>query len=401
MNTHQRLIFGSLLALCGLALFFIRSDRQFINLLPTRGLPHAITLESGHVYAQEFVIHTSPVSQIGIYLRSFGDTPPDLPVTVRVLHERRLIHEQKLPAVFADPEATSEIRLPAPLSVTPLEILRVEVTVPPELSGRMALQTRALDGTFNNDASFFIDEHRQTNPLAYQVYAAVRPALTLHVASLLILAAVWVLGGLQLATSRGLIVYAAALAIIANVPAMLMGIFAAQLLIIQTIVLLGALAYGRRLNISQPASLLTAHTLAFTTWWPLVMLFARPGATATTPFVSSITQVLFDPNQITPETAGAYVGLFAAAFAVIGVAFWSDRSLNYLRIIGVCFTLAGFIVSPLLVAIGIAILAAIGLQNLSNFLDTNSRTVRLLLYIVVYIALVDTLAVYARLWSTL
>lgn len=401
MNKRIRIGAVLILVAVGCGLLLVRSDRQFINLQPTPGVPYAVPLKSGHIYTQQFVVHHTPISQIGVYLRPLGTNIPDASIHVRVLQHNTLIHEQTISALFADPETASQVRLPQPMVVIPPETLRFEVTVPPVLSGRVALQTRMQDETFNGDATFFIDSQAQAHPLAYQVDASVHPSLTLQLGGLLLFAALWILLGARLEDRLGWIVYAIGIAVAANVPLFVSGDSSILLLATQAVLVFVVLAYTQRMRFSRAAQLIAAHTVAFTTWWPLVLVFSHTGFGITSPVAGNFIETLFDPNQLGASSTGAYVGLFATVLAVLGLSWWKNSDVRRLRWIGILFFGIGIFTSPILIVIAIAMLSAVGLHVALQFLGSNSRLVRLLLYAVTYIALIDTFTVYARLWYRL
>lgn len=317
MNKSISFTLGVALLVTGSLLLFVHADRQFASLPPTPGLPHVITLKNTMAYQQEFTVRQQNISRLGLYIKPLTTKQLSGVVTVQLLRGSTRIFEQQIPAVFAHPDSALDVRISPSIATVTGERLRVAVAISDDLSGKVGLQTRQQDESFNRDAVFFIDGKPQDDPLAYEAYYSQYPALTLQLGSLLILAALWLLFGLSLSTSVGQIAYASGIVIAANVPAFASAAAVYPLMCLQVVIVFGVLRSLRKTSLPLPAQLLAAHTLAFTSWWPLVFIAARPAFSVS---IASLKDIFFDPHQLGLTTTGAYIGiptLVAAGFSTL------------------------------------------------------------------------------------
>ncbi len=377
--------------MAGTALWFIRVDREFINLGATTGQQHRIVLQSEHVYRQEFRVTQDSIASLGLHFRRLKESLPADSATVRLFQHGDLLGEKNLPLVFLSQEDATQIQFGSPLPVTRDEFATIEVTIPPSLSNKVALQAREVDGAFAPDSvSFFIDREPQTEPLGYQVYFSHQPPLAVQVGGLL-----WITAAYMLFPPRSrvqkriwLVVYAAAASMLFSWPAH--SIIKLPLTFVSTLFLIVAYSLLRRRQLEPLAALFGAHIIAFSSWLPLHLL-----ASHLPKMVMSARDTFLDPNQVLPHhAAGSYVGVFAILFAVVGI-ITKGRQYYAVILVGALAGLIGmlprFSVPSLIIVttITIAFFAAVGLQMFRRYLGENDRLVSILVYCIVLLSLLD------------
>lgn len=386
------------LALFGTALMFTQADRQFIWLFPTEGIVNTVRLQSDHTYEQTFTVHQKNISRFGIYVRPLTEELPAGNISLQLYRGSVLLGEGTIPAVVAAPNSASFIRFPTPIPVTDGEQLRFQVRTPVALTGKLALQTKIQDESFNEDATFLLDGEPQTDPLGYEAYYAIRPPLPLYVGGLSLLAALGI-ALYPMLKRQNLVfpVYAIGIVLIANIPFFFQGIIHVPLLVLEWAIVYTSLRFLAPFFTVQ-ARLLLAHTFAFTSWWLLVLYAHKPlFGIGYLQMANHIKDFLFDPNQIVLSPAGAYVGIPVGLFALLAFFVWRkvDMLKNW-KVAAITISIIGLYIAPLLTAVGVIFMAAVGMTYLNRFLGERDKLVSLLMYVLVYVILLDTFTVYSR-----
>ncbi len=451
MTPLSRRIIGGVAIIIGLGLFFVRADRATISLLPTPGADNAVSLDASHRYVIEFHANRAAITRIGLYLTAASDAIPNKDITLTAYsaaHE--LLGMSALPSRLIDNTRTSQWRFAAPLANNSGDTVRVELATAPELNGLLKMKTRLADGTFNDkDIALFIDGQPQ-GPIGYEVYTEYHPPLALQIGGLLLLAGIAVfIPRASSPTIREiqLVVIALALALLACLPAIVLGGIPFLLILTQTCALYGAYHWLRANSHSELASFKGAIVFSFTSWFalhigadraiyalaaglPLLALLGHKTISKPTRlitrllyiilFVSAIMQfgaahfslptqtaslrdIFLDPNQtqysiktadpnLTWDNFGAYVGIIPLALVIIGTL---RRRAPWLKIAGLLVTFGILASFPLAAHAAIipvwliAYLTASGTDRLHAFLGAHNRLIQWLLMAVGIIILLD------------
>lgn len=167
MNKSIRFILAGLAGTAGLGLFFVRSDREFINRTSTAEPGSVVVLESGPAYTQTFSVERdTAVSRVGLFLRPARAQVGSGHVNLTLESEGASV-TKKIPAEFVDRENTTQVRFLPAVPVNRGAEVKLTLQIPEHLSGQISAET----------------------PLAYQVYEKYRPPLAWQMGSLLLLAA--------------------------------------------------------------------------------------------------------------------------------------------------------------------------------------------------------------------
>ena len=267
--TKKRLLTAATLLVLAGPLFFVKTNRDFIDLQPTEGTASSIILKSTENYEQTFAADRATITQVGLFIRPTVQNLPAGNIAVRVLRDSTLIAESNLPTVFIDTEGASYVRFDPPIQTKLKETLRIQISAPPQLDGSIRLQQRMPDETFDAaTVRFMINGEPQSSPLAYQVYYQYRPPLALQLAGLLIIMA-------QQRLLPSPILYSAEAAFLFVVPHVLLGQFPLLTFAYAAYALAGMLMLLRTTGLTGFPALAGAHVFAFTTWLPLHILGGR------------------------------------------------------------------------------------------------------------------------------
>lgn len=250
-------------------LWFVTTNRDFINLQPSEGMANSVALKSDETYEQVFIATRSTITQIGLFIHPASAIVPSGNVVIRVLKDNALLAEEKIPSEFIDAEGASYANFTDPINVQRRSSLRIQISVPKELDGMLRLQQRIPDNTFDpTNVQFIHDGEILPQPLAYQVYYQYRPPLALQLAGLLTLAAQQILFPLP-------IIYILTMAFLFMLPSVLLGTFSVAILLHTVFALAGMILLLRTDRASWLSTLTGAHVFAFTTWLPLHALGGR------------------------------------------------------------------------------------------------------------------------------
>lgn len=399
MNKRIRLVSAGLICLAGLALFTVRTDREFINLTPSPGsTENSLTLEASRAYEQKFPATRTSISRLGLYLRPQTRNLTPSAVSLSILASGQLRAQEKIPTSFIDAEGVSEIRLSRPVTVTRGEEITIVLDVPSELSGQIRALTRTPDETFNADyAHFTIDQTAHAAPLAYQVYYRYRPPLAWQMGGLLLIWALAVLFPQRLGSRKIIVLLGFSLAILYAAPAFLFGSFPLLLIGVTTLAFTGMALTLIRQKLSLPAVLAGACLFAFTTWWPLHFAYDWHWTSEVLGQATSLQNIFLDSNQVPSanggqfEHYGSYLGMIAAGISLIGAAttirkkrYWPYLALTLLS------PLTAILLPDLVIltTFGLAFLAAQGLSALQSSLGKD-KFVAALCWIIAMIVLLD------------
>lgn len=445
-RTYRNAAASILLLLVGAALFTARTDREYINLQPSEGVPHGIVLESGHVYEQTFIARRPNLTRLGIFLRPAAEPLPADTLTVTINHSQGQ-RTLELPASVIDPEGATYLRLAPPLRTTLGEPVRFTINVPPSVSRALRAQIRERDRTFDAaNVALTIDGSPQANPLAYQVYHRYQPSLAIHFGGLAVLAAV-------LLWLPVLPLYALGASAIFMAPASALGEWDVLLPFAYAAVALASMsALLKHHGASLVPALTGGHAFAFSTWyilhaaagreqyavaaalpllflphprrWVAIALFAvvvaalassssLPPMTAT---VAHPRDVFLDPNQTAAAVKvteanqplpwshfGSYLGPINIVLAGLGL-MAQGRQRRQVLTAGILGALFAF--TPLsrphlviLLTFALAYFTGQGMQSLRRFLDpqphTRDKIVTVVVFLISLLALLDVWQVAA------
>ena len=373
LSKISRFIFILALSSAGGLFLLVKTDREFINLAPSAGAAHGVELRSYSTYEQSFVATRSTITRLGLFFMPTIADLPDATITVAIKRADKVINEQSLSAAFLDGENFSQIRFYPPLAVTDGEQLTVNISVPPALDNTLRLQQRQPDATFSTaNVSLAVDGEVQNAPAAYQVFYGWRPSLAVQIGGLLILAAL-------LLIIPNLPLYVLGTTALFIVPALLLKNFPLIDFFYAALALSGMLMLLREHKLPLMPALFGAHVFAFTTWLPLHALASREyyAAFALLPIlissrrrqllpviilavfliiffshwapltsfpdqVADFRDIFFDPNQVpdsqkvpgyTWDHFGSYIGIISAALSLLGL-IWQGRRHKLIVLIG-------------------------------------------------------------------
>lgn len=372
MNRILLTLFSIVAISVALFLFTIDTDREVSRLTPTEGVQYIKPLLEETTYRQDIRVQQAPVTRIGLFLRRIKEVPSDSFIHIKVNHNDETVHTKDIVASGIDNSAPTYIVFNPPLDIPINKNLRLSITVDPELSGTVGIQTRVQDETFTpEDTAFYIQNEKQTNPAAYETYVYVKPPLALQLAGLLLVAVTYML--LPRKEVMRSTLYILAIAHVAILPYFYIGHYPLVYIVTILLSLAGMYTLLRYISMPIPYALFGAHIFAFTTWFPLqitggntiyiaasllpwisysLLRFVkhstmRPILTYGLPFlflglltlttssaphaVASIKDVFLDPNQspfiqkqVQPASEaqwfhfGSYVGIPALGMTIIG-----------------------------------------------------------------------------------
>ncbi len=394
----------------GALLLPLQVDRQFINLYFSEGRDFTVTLESEKTYTQSFITTRSPITQIGLHLRTLEGNLPDKPVSITLQHNGNEHSTYQLSPVFIDNAGATNITIEPAITAEPTDTVTLTLTIPPKLHRKVGIQTREQDDSFPKESvRFAINGVEQQNPMAYHVYHHYRPPLALQLGILSIVFAILLVIPKRFYQLQYLMpVYVCLIPFLYQIPFITNTRFSLTLYVLQGAILVVFFFVLRRFSLSIVASLLGATILALTTWLP----FHLVNHTSEFSYLS-MRDMFFDPNQvIDTHASGSYLGLPAGALALLGLLMvWKERRLQYFVGVGLILSLFVFIPPvftflnslvpslPSYLVIGIimplAILAAYGVELLLRYLGPKDRLVHILLIGIVGICLLDLLYVGA------
>lgn len=252
-----------LLMIVGLSLLFVKTDREYINLQPTEGVPHGVVLEAQHTYELTFIARRRTIARLGIFIRPAAPAIPDGQIQFTIRRGEQVLDAQKINTTAIDSAGATSLRFSPPLYTASGEVITLAIIVPPAVSGTVRLQTRQPDQTFDaSNVSFSIDGQPQDAPLAYQVYHRYRPALAAQLGGLAILAALLII-------LPSLPLYVLGVSALFVAPSLLLGQLPLLLFASAAVSLAGMIALLRQHGASLMPALLGGHALAFNSWFIL------------------------------------------------------------------------------------------------------------------------------------
>lgn len=274
----KRYLKVGLLVLLSAASFFLaryQTDREFINLQPTPGADALLVLQSGQTYEQSFVVNQSTLTRLGFFFKPLVENLSRESVTVTLAQDTRPITEITIGTEFIDAQGFTQIRFNPPLQLAITAPVLATITVPQALAGKIGLQLRHRDETFNrSDVSLRIDDVLQEHVLAYQAYFRYRPALAQQTAALLLVGALLLFVPRQFA-SRVPLALGVLIPTIALLPVVGYSAFPFALLGAQIIAWLGMFLLLRHHNFAPAAALVGAHASSLTTYFALQLQGGR------------------------------------------------------------------------------------------------------------------------------
>lgn len=380
-------------------LFFVTSEEQVI-LLPPDIDAKPVALLASETYKQEFVVHESSVTRVGVYIRPLAQDLASNLVTLSLFYDDALVHTQTIEAKSFQTGEPTFIVLPKTLSIDPGSTLSLVVTVSDALSNKVAIMPRPQDDTFNTEAKFYVGANDPQNPAGYEVFSAYHPAITLQLGGLALLAAA-LLFAHSFSFRISKILYSVLLPITAVLPSIaLLSSLQGILYLVLTIISLYALINVFRKHMTHIAALFGAHVFVFTSFWPLVGMGGRTiydsMALST---ISHLKDIFLDPNQFSLEKAGAFVGIPSLVIGIVGLLIYvyqllQNRSWHNLLLTILVF-MGGLVSTPILTVAVLSYGAGRGMNWLHNFLGAKDVTTRIILYAVTILTLIDLISVYS------
>lgn len=404
-----RLLASLTLIALGASLMLVQTDREFINLTPSPS--QFVTVEHGSTYAQSFPATRTSISRLGLYLRPVGDLPAAA-VQLAIARAGQLASTQTIPTSVIDRDSVNQVRFAEPIKVTPGDVITITLTIPPELTGRIRVLQRTPDETFDQRyATFTINGQPQASPLAYQVYYHFRPPLAIQIGGLLWLIAILTLRNQPLHHLSNLALIAATLAVLATAPTWLLGHVALGLIVTNLGVFLLLAWWLRRHTLTTPAILLGAAILTYSSYWSLHASSEWKWNEPLTQTTASIRDIFLDANQVPSsnggnwEHFGSYLGILATIPITLGLFFGARTgpATRRLYVQALVILAAGILLTwciypipdaVIVVTLGLAILAALGLEWIMNFLGRDKLTLALG-YVIVILITLDLLHVSA------
>lgn len=262
--------------LIGLILLNANTDREFINLAPTEGIPNGVVLDADTTYTQSFAATRTSISRVSLFLRPTTTNLPPSSATISLAVNGEERANQSIAAEFIDSSGASQVRFNPPIKVKEGDTINLSVSVPKELSGRLRAQLRLPDETFDNTyATFTIDQEDQEAPLAYQVYYKYRPPLSAQLAGLLITLAIILVLRNRIASHYIAAIYIAGLTLVATAPAILLGHIPYITMVATALAATSMWIFTKHFNLSLVARVTTIHVFGLTTWFALHTLAGR------------------------------------------------------------------------------------------------------------------------------
>lgn len=456
LTLNKKLALATLLALTGLGFFFIRADRQFIDLAPSDPF---IVLTSNSIVEQTFLTSEPNLSRVNLYFKPTIRTLPVEDITISIKSDEQTLGTSFASTSFIDGEGFTNFNFDPALNTRAVDQLTLTIHVPPTLDGALKLRQRDFDGSFDPSTyQLTVNGQAQDDPIAYHVYTKTTPPLAIQLGGLLLLAP--------------LLLYVPHLAIYIITVAALYVIPAALLtkdpnLLIPFIYSAGALAgmytLLRSYKIDLIPALAGAHLFAFTTWLPLhwtagrelyaalyilpllVLAFRRPPhhsakrilltilllivailsiaswqlpsqpvnlppAQARDIFLDPVQNPLADKvSNISWSHYGAYIGVITSLLTLIGIAWqgWPHKGYLLTGILALTIILSApslIIPSPhfsILVIFSASYFAAWGMQALKNIISRSrhDRVATTVIAAITLLALLDLWQVAAHIFG--
>lgn len=260
---------------CGWSLFLsrIQVDQLVVNVPQAEGIANGIVLDQGKTYEQIIVLNRPlEVTRFGLFIRPLVDPLPtdSLPITFQ--QKGQLSTERLLAIEAISSEGVSYISFDPPIFIAAHEPLHITLHPPAKVSGKLRLQQNVpnLDEP-TIPPVLTIAGQPQSKPFAFHLFIHAHPAFAWQIAGLIVLVSLsWVLADWgRRHVTWSIWLYAASVSGLFLVPALFFGKSLLALWLVETVALAGMIIWLRRLNLSLPATLLAAHTFAFTTWFAL------------------------------------------------------------------------------------------------------------------------------------
>lgn len=392
----------------GILLFRFTTDSLFANLTPSEGSKYLVPMLSTSTYNQDILIHNKIISRMGIYVMNVHPLAGHVgTITLSLLRGNTELWSADVSSSSINtltPSDPLEIALPRPVASAQDEVLRLQVRVSDSISSDIALRQRIPDNDFTGEGvEFFVDGAKQSAPIAYIAYERLYPALMKQVGGIAVLVGLLLI---TLPVVRSHRMLADHLAIICL--AVLQSFSAGTIWYGVLVAVVACISWWlfRVVGRSRIASFFGIGIASCSTWLPLLFV-AHPDQR----LPLSIKDALLDPNQIAvSHGAGAYIGFFAAFFALVGIivmlkSVFSDTRTRRIVDYGVfavliiasifAFTLP-VIAIPLAtipVALSIAWFAALGMDATQWFFGRKDIFTNTLLILLAMIALLDLMHV--------
>lgn len=400
---------GAIGILLGSLVFFIHTDRQFINLTPGEGAGLLHTIRSDEVYEQTFQSSGQTISKIGAYLVpvSAGAKTSQAVITISIHTGAGQIATADIPVSLATSSGASFVHGDMPSNKG--EDITLRITASQDAHGLIALQKRPFDETFSyQNILFTIDGEPQNYAIGYTAYENIWPPFVQQFGAILVCAGLIIVMWNMVLRAK-------------NITAILVLLYIALLYAIPSLntyptffPIVAALLVGTwvALRISGrtiAASVFGAFIFACSTWLPLYFI---TGGSAES--ILSLRDALIDPNQISvSHGAGGYVGIPGALFAVAGLCVWiyrlATRRLVATRLdsaMAILFAVSlfvAFVPSPvhhyrgiILVVYCVSWFASLSFDAMQRFLGLRDLFIQILLIVLLAIFLLDMMNITAR-----
>ncbi|MDA1169299.1 MAG: hypothetical protein O3A36_03100 [bacterium] len=411
MNKMQLLRYsaGAICILLGGLVFFVHTDRQFINLTPGEGAGLLQTIRSEEVYEQTFQTRGQTISKIGAYLVPVNANAKtsQAVITISLFAGADQIATADIPVSLINNSGPSFVRLDVPSNKN--EDITLRISALPDAHGLIALQKRQFDETFSQQTILFtIDGEKQDYAIGYTVYENIWPPFVQQLGGILVCAGlVLVMWNLvQQARNMTSILLLLYIALLYAAPSLKTypSFFPAVAILI--VAFWAVLRISGRTTI---AATFGAFVFVCSTWLPLYFI-----TNGTAEGILSVRDALIDPNQISvSHGGGGYVGISGALFAVVGICIWIyrlatrklvvtqlDSAVAFLFVVSFYIT---FIPSPIhhykaiILVVGcIAWFASLSFDSMQRFLGLRDMFVQTLLVLLLAIFLLDFMNITAR-----
>lgn len=407
-----KLVAAAVLVVVGLVLLRVHSDRQYISLAPTEGIPHGVVLQPGESYSQTFIATRTTLTRLGLFLRPIPNLDGREALTLELRRGNQPVAAQLIPAAFINAQDATQVRFEPPVQTTLGEKLTFVVSIPSALAGQVRAQQREPDKSFSDDnVAFFIDGQQQPAPLAYQAYYDYRSPFGAQVGSLLFAAAFLLLAWPWHTHFPNLFIggYLVLVAVLAIIPRLFISPIPWMLFLVQLAALGGMYALARRRGMSKLPALLAAQVFALTSWWPLHLLRDWRQMQLIVPRAAALKDIWLDTYQVASSIKvpggaswdhyGSYIGIIATLLALIGLLTTAKKQWR-IAVVGILGLVAAqfWPIIPhavILTTFAMAYFAGWGLQQLGKYLHPYGRLAMIILVILVLLSLLDMLYVLA------
>lgn len=406
-------LFATICIVIGLFCIQIHTNLEFFNLIPTDSSTLVVPMQGGEVYAQTFTIQRKTMSRLGIYMKPLREISDfDIAVHVEVLRNGNIIGSGDIPAIFIENGGPAYITFKEPIATIKGQRVTMQITVPPLLSGSIALRERMYDESFSKrDIKFTISGAEQEQVIAYNVFESIRPAFMKQVGGILVSlgVALLFLKHINKHRTKTALIATLILTLLYAIPAWDASMSYSLFAVAVGGVLVGMWTLLRVAGRSNLAAVFGAAIFACSTWLPLH--FITQGNIGS---ILSLRNALIDPNQIAiTHGAGLYTGILVAIAACAGIIIWLGllatkhykeyEGETFVAIIGLLAAVIAFIPSPvanghagIVVSFAIAWFASFGMWRVERFLGTNNSVVRVVLIGLAIVTLLDLMYVTAR-----